>query len=243
MHITWRSRQTVSRRAKRYFLNCNDFPPAMKLFTGNIRNKCDACKDGIRRHITNYTLNSNWTKHIPSNTDFLVLNMGAWYSYFGSIMNSTDRYEETLRLVLVPAVQQLRILSPKLKIFWMDLPPFVKTYENPWSSKGVSTIDYCTSVEKNLAPSRDVINNTLVSVKDSEPQTDAQHIRAKRSFFQCLRSIDNFESFEWHHMRDKDDLASKYLSKVGVLFLDTKPALIPRKTADAEVAVDGLHWW
>jgi hypothetical protein len=44
-------------------------------------------------------------------------------------------------------------------------------------------------------------------------------------------------------MHEKDQIAENYLSAIGVHFLNTRPALLPRKIVDPMVSVDGLHWW
>jgi hypothetical protein len=139
----------------------------------------------------------------------------------------------------------------------MDLPPYVKERDNPWINHGVSTDDYCAYGDKALTFPKAAANGTSVANTGTSAaingtpastdiahkpvvKTEAQRLRDDRIFFRCIRSVD---SFEWRHMRDKDALARKYLPPIGVHYIDTKPALIPRKVMDPEVAVDGLHWW
>jgi hypothetical protein len=212
-----------------------------------LRNECDACKDGYRWHITNYTHNSRWLKAIPADTDFLVMNMGAWYSLFGHILNSTDRYEETLRLVLVPAVQDLLTRFPNLKVFWTDLPPYIKAHHDSSMSQSSSAEEYCAQGDKALTNLGGFLKSASTEATDGIAQyTEAQNIQRNRLFLKCMTSMNarnSIENFEWHLLRDKDALAKKYLTPLGVNFLDTKPALIPRKTMDPEVSVDGIHWW
>jgi hypothetical protein len=51
------------------------------------------------------------------------------------------------------------------------------------------------------------------------------------------------ESFEWLQYVDKNEMAQRILKPFGFNYLDTSAATRSRKARDANVTVDGVHWW
>jgi hypothetical protein len=163
-------------------------------FSGLVRNKCQRCPDGVRHTLQDFDRNSVWVNNIPTTTDYLVLNMGAWYSYFSNIINSTDRYEETLKYVLVPVMQKLLQDRPHLQIYWLDLPPF--TRENFTDTAAEEYYGRRPPVKQN--------------------GTEAEHAQFIRWTFK-YGNIN--EAFEWELMEEKNALAKKWLTPIGVHYL------------------------
>jgi hypothetical protein len=178
------------------------------------KGRCGNCKDGIRKSIHDYGTNSVWLNTIPANTDYLVLNMGAWYSYYSHVINSTARYEETLNFVLVPALRLLKKTRPNLQIYWIDLPPFIGT-----------------NITARYPPPKFLENAT----------SELEKIFFFRELYKYFRAFE--ESFEWHLMAEKNELAQVLLSPIGVQFMNTTAALFTRKAMNPMVSTDGLHWW
>jgi hypothetical protein len=189
---------------------------------------CDGCRNGARISIHDYDLNSIWRRHITPEIDYLVLNMGAWYSYYSHVLNSTARYEEALRLVIIPTVTRLLAERPKLRIFWTDIPPYVKKY---------AFNAYLANLTECLRAENGTCYDSFGNVTNC---TEAEVIQLVRDYYRSERSV---EAFEWHLMEEKNELARKYLSGSGVYYVNTRPALLPRKIADPMVTTDGLHWW
>jgi hypothetical protein len=189
---------------------------------------CEGCHNGTRVSIHDYELNSIWKQHITPEIDYLVLNMGAWYSYYSHVLNSTTRYEEALRLVIVPTMIRLLAERPKLRIFWTDMPPFVKKY---------AYNAYLANLTEYLWVESGVCYDKFGNKTNC---TQAEALQLWRDFYRSKRSV---RAFEWHLMDEKNELAQKYLSATGAHYVNTRPALLPRKTADPMVTVDGLHWW
>jgi hypothetical protein len=210
--------------------------------------QCERCPDGVRHYITEFEYNSKWKQLIPADADCLVLNSGSWYSSFRG-MNSTVRYEETIRMVIVPTLVKLMQANPNLQVYWVDLPPYVgnlthgtvagllmRRFNNRFTKLESSTdsgdpnerIDLCRDICRHCNDDAFLANNT---------EADKWFLR--RGCDRCLLT----EAYDWHIMHEKDQIAETYMSAIGVHFMNSRPALYPRKIADPLISVEGLHWW
>lgn len=182
---------------------------------------CRGCPDGKRRSIDDAETNAKWAEVLfspHSKIDFLILNSGAWYSTACHIKNSTIQYEEMLQYALLPSLKKLMLLNSKMQVYWVDLPPYV--------------------AENNSTPFLDK-KNVIANGNSSAMIPEVLEILVTREFIKHTAS----EQFEWKLMQEKNDQARKYLVPAGVHFLNTRPALLPRKEYDPMISVDGLHWW
>lgn len=199
-----------------------------------VHNLCYGCKDGIKHSFDEVEFNAEWAKdlfHAKADFDYLVLNSGAWYCGESAILNSTQSYEDMLKYMLLPTLKTLRVIHPKIQIYWLDLPPIVVLN----ATDPFQALKY--AILKNSYVSRSVSNAT-----SSLPTTvsEALEIQVEREYFKNFKYK---ESYEWNTMKAKNELARKYLTPMGVHYLDTRPALLPRKQTDPMVSADGLHWW
>jgi hypothetical protein len=211
-------------------------------------NKCEHCPDGVRHSIAEFEHNSAWKLKIPRNTDCLILNSGAWYFWLAKL-NSTLRYEETIRMVIVPALIELKRARSNLQVYWLNLPPFVGNlthgiiadrlihrFKDQFSRFGFSMPSGVAQEPISLC--RDICGmpNSDTFLANA---TEFDKLFFNRACGRCIFT----DTYDWHLMHEKDQIAENYLSAIGVHFLNTRPALLPRKIVDPMVSVDGLHWW
>jgi hypothetical protein len=110
--------------------------PNTAIVRGEFKNNSAFCNNcaHYKKNIspTDWTMNKHlfsFIYRLPTDMDILVLNCGAWYSWWKGMDNSTQEFREML-LLMRPHLQSLKDRHPDVSIFWFSLPSVVH-HHNP----------------------------------------------------------------------------------------------------------------